>query len=178
MKTIDPNESDVNNNYDMILSKAYWTTPGEDIYLLIQTVDTPSLNALGMTEDAYVSWILDFNGDSTPDLFAKLVKDDNPAYESPDNLTRYYINGVQQDASYWAKGSVIEVKIPASLVPTFNNGKIQMYVEYDNGGGGAESSDDRLPNSGWVKTVPEPMSMSLLGLGLLGMLGAGFRRKK
>lgn len=178
MYATDPNESGIDNHYDMSISRAYWTTPGGDMYLLLQTYDTPSLQPLGSGANAFVYWSLDLNGDNASDLSVRLTREVNvvlPYLPVVDGDFHYYIGATEYGTDYWAMGSVIEILIPSSELTTFDPAKFQMQITYDNAGG---SGDDFLPDNGWQRTIPEPASMSLLGMGLLGAIGIGFKRRK
>lgn len=68
---------------------------------------------------------------------------------------------------------VPEASLSALSLPGLTN-SFRGLTHLDGHGG---SQDDDIPNSGRYTVVPEPGSVSLLGLSLLGLVGSIFRRK-
>ena len=68
---------------------------------------------------------------------------------------------------------VPEASLSALSLPQLTN-SFRGLTHLDGHGG---SADDDIPDSGRDTVVPEPGSMSLLGLSLLGLVGSMFRRK-
>ncbi len=172
----DPAESGIFDYLDVKLLLAQWTTPGGDIYIRTDTVIKPEfIKDSGYLNDAYMAWQFDFDGNGSVDLSAQLIKEVD--FGHADGNIYYYVGGTQYDngvTKYWGKDDVYEVLIPAEKVPVFNPGKFQMRLISESA---SSSGDDNLPDTGWSKTVPEPGSAMLLGMGLVGFVGSLFRRK-
>jgi hypothetical protein len=75
-----------------------------------------------------------------------------------------------------ALNTTVEASFATSLLTSIpapeSPAEVGVFLRLDNAG---EDNDDRLPNSGFQYGVPEPGSMMLLGMGILGLFG--LRRK-
>ena len=122
--------------------------------------------------DASYSWALDLDGDLHSDIIAVLSK----SYYT--GVVTFTINGVDIDAgtgNYWQmSGNNVQVIIPSSYWGSIDPDKFGIYASLDGAGG---SPDDRLPDAGWSRVVPEPASAAMLGMGLIGLFGSVIRRK-
>jgi len=179
----DPNEAAIPDSYDIAsirLIQELGGAPGDDgLYALLTTYGAPSLVDLAFGPPlASISFLLNYNGDADFTdagdrlLFHTALGDGTgQTFEVRDGTGALLLSGTE--GTHFKLGSVAEyfvpfgsggsVPIPSSLLGEAN---------YDNGG---TPPDDRLPDTGFFTPIPEPSSMLLLGLGLVGGV---YRRRR
>lgn len=166
----DPQEAGIGLNYNISALYGVFTGGGVTGDLALRTdvygVATLQKEDALWPNSAYYVWNLDLNGDNSVDVKAILNMDDS-------SNVHYTVNGTEIPANWQLNGGHYEVLIPSGYIGTVDQSKFGIYGLLD---GASESPDDRLPNSGWSHTTPEPGSAMLLVMGLLGFGGA-LRRK-
>lgn len=168
----DPNEPDIADNYDIKEMFAWWDST--TVYIRTDVYGTPTLAKQdpGSFFPAFYQWSVDTDNDSNGEL--TLLYDLS-------GVSLYDITGaspVLLGAGTGAFNNIVEVSFAKSLVPVAlqpaSDFDVSMFARLDNAGA---DPDDRLPDTGWSRTVPEPSSMFLLGLGLIGFTGSAFRKR-
>jgi len=182
----DGNEGTIPDAYDLsgmvLISELGGAAADDGLYVLITTYAAPSLVDLGIgVPRAAIVGNFDYDGNAD---FAGAV-DRFFVHTSPDGsgggqtMTVFDGTGAPLFAgvagTHFALGAAAEYFIPASIggivpiPPTFLT-----FATYDNGG---DPEDDRMPNVGFFTPIPEPGSLSLMGLGLLGLFGGAVRSR-
>ena len=178
INTFDVNEGGVPNlpdSYDMSRVAMFQGagTQGAGLYVLIELYAAPtfvSLDPLAPFDPVFYATGLDLNGDGD---FSDAV--DRTLDFRTLGFTVYDGTGaVVAGAPSGVMGSAVEYFIPSTMFTSFPLGGFNTFSLLDNGGA---PQDDRVPDTGFSTTVPEPTSMILFGSGLLGALGA-VRRKR
>jgi len=173
----DPNEAAIADNYDLKAAYAWWDST--NVYLRADVYGVPTLakQDSGNFTPAFYQWGIDTTGDNVADLnlILELANQDG---SGNDRVALYRISTNTLLGYGPAKlGSIVEASFAESLVPfdlsPASDNDVAMFLRMDNAG---SDPDDRLPNEGFQHTVPEPASAALIGLGLLGFVGA-LRRK-
>ncbi|MBL7068993.1 MAG: PEP-CTERM sorting domain-containing protein [Candidatus Omnitrophica bacterium] len=175
----DPNEAGLNDNYDIFKLGMILENNGDandGLYIGIDLFGTPTLGnypEAGSTTPFYQTLIdINMNGiidGNDREIFFKKVGGVN---------TLTVLDGAGNPVAgtpQWAMGSVIEWFIPASMFSSFPVGGFQTWTKMDNG---AIAAEDLVPDSGWNTTIPEPSSMLLLGIGLIGFAGRMVKKFK
>lgn len=173
---IDPEETTINDNYDIEAMYAWWNTT--TVYVRADVYGIPTLAKLdsGNAFPAFYQWSIDTNKDGISDL--------DLVYNYADlGQVRLYLGGNFTPAGLLGYGTgayndVVEVSFAQSLVPSrlepTTNYNVGMYLRLDNAG---DDPDDRLPGLGYKYYTPEPTSMFMLGLGLFGFAGGVIRKR-
>jgi hypothetical protein len=174
LNVIDSNESNIPDNYDIKRLAMVMETSGggSGLYILSEVYGTPTLSSLDELppiDPVFYSIGLDMNQDGDFSDLADRIVD----YRLSGFSVYNGLGAVVTGASTVATGSVVEFYIPAAVFANFPDSGFSTFALLDNGGA---PPDDRLPNEGTFKT-PEPGSMALVGMGLVGFLGSMFRRK-
>jgi len=176
----DPNEAGIDDDYDIEILYAWWDDT--DVYIRTDVFGSPTLDnidpSLVLTKTMY-QWTIDTDGDEVGDIAAVLLKANYDAVEDNYAVDLYRLDTTAYLGSGIAElGDIVEVTFETSLVPTDlepeSDYDVAMYLALENAGG---DEDDRLPNAGWVHTIPEPTSMLLLGIGLIGLAGSKVRKR-
>lgn len=175
----DPNEIVHLDQYDFSEIRAISDVTGT--YFLVETYATPSLVDFfsGSATRAAISIALDYDGnglftDAVDRLLnhTALANGTGQTFEVRDGLGTLLLSGVE--GVNFKMGSVAEYFIPAGSGGDPIPSTLLGTAEYQDGGAAA---DDQLPDAGFFAPSPEPTSLSLLGFGVLGLLGTSFRRR-
>ena len=173
----DFNEGGIPDAYDFKrMAMKVENSGGSDdgLYILFELWDTPTLAQLPEigADDPFYRTTLDLNGDS---LFSG--NDRRIDFNFGGSGTIVVKDGslvvVTDTGTDVDLDSAVEIFIPKDMFSSFPLGSFQTFARLDNGG---EPADDRVPDAGFSRTIPEPASMILFGSGLLGALG--LRRKR
>ncbi|GEM_PF-2407961 len=176
----DTPEADITDNWD--LSAVYMKViAGNGWFFRMDTFALPTYGGGPGSggEQAFAKFFLDIDNNGTNDYLIDLndrnymglhmvsVYGASPAF--PEIGTAGTSNAIS---------SIIELYVPDSLLSTdvfFDNAgnPFSLAVRLD---GNGDEPDDKLPNSGYLKT-PEPGSLMLVGFGLMGLIGGVIRRK-
>ena len=154
------------------------------IYMLLTTFGAPTLadqDAGATSNTALVELVFDYDGNGllTDAADRRLLHTANTAGTSQtmtwkDGTGALLFTGVE--GTNFKLGSVYEYFVPlASDAGVIAPNTIRGFAFLDNGGGDA---DDHLPDAGFFLPVPEPGSLSLMGLGLLSFFGAYRGRRR
>ena len=184
----DPNEGDIPDSYDFasIMVQHVTGVPGDIIggdpnglYIRFDTYDTPTLehgpNGFG---EAFITLAIDFDGDGVADLFASY----NGGVDAGQGLLGFYDSAVFNMDSLIGYGEVamdeiIEMFIPDEIYLALGlevGDMTGFRARYDDNG---DNPDDSIPDEGFTTPIPEPATLGLMGMGLLGLLGFRFKRK-
>ena len=174
---IDSNEGTISNSWD--ISAIYMKViAGDGWYFRMDTYAAPTFLAQGgSASEADFQFYLDIDSDNADEY----VVDLNGLAHGLAHSTYLYSTHPTVDLGNTGTSaglsSIVEMYVPNSLLSTnifYNNSSdFGIYARLD--GGGSEP-DDYMPNSGWIRT-PEPTSMMLLGMGLIGLFGAGAKKR-
>ena len=181
IQAFDGAEAGIADAYDM--NEFRLINDASGIYMLLTTFSAPTLadqDAGATSNFAFVEIVFDYDGNG---LFTDAVdrrlthSGGNTAGTAQtmvwkDGTGATLLNGVE--GTNFKLGDVYEYFIPIADGGTPVTGSALGFAFLDNGG---EDADDRFPNSGFFTPVPEPGSLSLLGLGFLGLLGNLRRRR-
>ena len=176
VQAFDPNEVGIADAYDISEVRAINDAGG--LYLLLTTYGAPTLADQDATllPRASVGFALDLNGNGTfTDASDRTFQ--HTANAAGTSQTMEVLDGTGASLYFGVEGtdfklgSVYEYFLPGLAFSYTSRG----FVRLDNGG---DDPDDRLPDTGTFTPVPEPASMSLMGLGLLGLFGGAARRRR
>ena len=166
----DPNEAAIPDGYD--ISRVAMQSDALGLYVLIELYGVPtftSLDTLPPLDPVFYATGLDLNSDGDfTDLGDRIFDFRASGFTVFDGS-----GSVVAGAPSAVKSSGVEYFIPAGMFSSFPLGGFNTFSLLDNAGA---PPDDRIPDSGFHTTIPEPTSMILFGTGLLGALG--FRRKR
>ena len=176
----DVNEGGISDAYDISGIKLITDDDGgadDGLYILLTSYAAPSLVDTGVGfPPASIGFNLNYNGDGDfLDATDLLINHTALADGTGQTMTVRSGTGVLLftgvEGTNFKLGSVAEYFIPKSVIGSVSPlpGSLLGEANYDNGG---NESDDRLPDSGFFTPIPEPTSMVLLGLGLLGGIGS------
>lgn len=143
----------------------------DGLYMLWDLYGTPTFTTLDMGGENLVSYqcLLDMNQDGD-----YLDAVDRKIYYTQAGLVVKNGSGtVLTGTTSAAMGDYVEWYIAKDMFSTFPDGSFDGFILLDNGGG---PNDDQLPDEGTFRT-PEPGSIMLLGMGLVGFAGSLLRRK-
>lgn len=175
----DPNEGVHLDQYDF--SEIRGLNDPTGTYFLVRTYAAPSLVDFspGSPTRAAISIALDYNGNGLftdavdRSLFHTALADGTgQTFEVRNGLGTLLLSGVE--GTHFKLGSVVEYFVPLGSGGDPIPSTLKGFAEYQDGGGAA---DDQLPDEGYFQPSPEPTSLSLLGFGLLGLLGTSLRRR-
>lgn len=177
IQAFDPNEGGIADAYDIDQFRLINDASG--VFMLLTTFSAPTLadqDAGATSNTAFVEIVFDSNANG---LFTDAV--DRRLTHTADTAggaqAMTWKNGTGTtlltgvEGTNFKLGSVYEYFIPLSSDPSATVGaSANGFAFLDNGGGDA---DDRLPDVGFFRPIPEPGSMMLLGF---GAAVAGLRR--
>lgn len=177
VQAFDPNELGIADAYDIAEVRAINDAGG--LYVLLTTYGAPTLadqDAGASSNTAFLELVFDYDGNG---LFTdagdrRLLHSADTAGTTQamtwkNGSGTLLLTGVE--GTNFKLASVYEYFVPSEALPS----TIKGFAFLDNGGADA---DDRLPDVGTFTPVPEPASMSLMGLGLLGLFGGAARRRR
>ena len=175
---IDGDEGTIDDSWD--ISAIYMKVIGGDgWYFRMDTWGTPTFTGGpgSVFNQAYFQFYMDIDDDNAPDYLVDLNDMFHTAQQivSVYNSTPTEIGNAGTDN---AISSIIEMYVPDSLLSTdtfFDNVANNPFGIYARLDGNGDQPDDKLPNSGFIKT-PEPTTLMLLGFGFVGFAGT-IRRK-
>jgi len=174
---------DISDDYDlsrvaMIIDKD--GSGGNDgMYILYDLYGAPNLGKLPEITAKYPAFttVFDMNKDgllNNNDRMVVLQKVSGTNTLSVYNASTSLLGTLSSFSVGTGTSGVIELFIPDTMFVNFSSlSDFQTFTELDNGGG---PNEDYVPDSGWSTTIPEPTSMLLFGIGLLGC-GRVVRRK-
>ena len=132
------------------------------------------------SESAYYQWNVDTNNDLTADFYVKLANETSLTGDlNADSVLGMYLGVYQSDWTLLGYGdaamnSIVEAEFPISYVSGLYDEPTDVYMKIENQG---DPNDDRLPDELWTHRIPEPTSMFLLGVGLIGLAGSKVRKR-
>jgi PEP-CTERM putative exosortase interaction domain len=170
----DAQESTIPDAYNLKRLAMILETSGGStgLYILAELYGKPtfgSLDELPPIDPVFYSIGLDMNQNGVYTDLADRIID----YRLSGFKVYSGLGGDVTGGSTVAMGSVVEFYIPSTAFASFPDSGFNTFALLDNGGA---PPDDRLPNEGTIKT-PEPASMALVGMGLVGFVGSLFRKK-
>ena len=182
----DINEVGIPDEYDISSISVISANEGlgtDGLYFMVRTYDTPTLtggtNSFGA--ETFVTLSIDFDGNGTADLFLNY----NGGSEAGSSLLGIYTSPLLTAGSLIGHGTGaigadgFEFALPEHFYQDLGYSVSALSgfrVKIDNNG---DEPDDSLPGSGFTRSIPEPGTMALVGMGLVSLLtGAGARRRQ
>ena len=167
----DPNEGTITDNWDIASARMFQEDSGggsDGWYFLMTTYAAPTFSPGpgGAVDQAFFQFSFDYDGDGLINSASDRVIDFNRLSTGVVEVRNGL--GVSLGFGVGALGSVVELSAAEALFPA---GTPQAFARLD---GQGQEPDDFIPDQGFFTPVPEPTSMLLFGVGLLG----GLARKK
>jgi hypothetical protein len=185
IKGIDPNELTINDNYDIKAVYSWWDS--SDVYIRTDLFGIPTLAKLdsGNYTPVVYQWGVDTLGKDGIAEFNVILELANQTGGQDRVALRKVSDGSligygNAHIGNGGAGSIVEATFSQSLIATagfspVNDFDVGMFMRLDNAG---EDPDDRLPDTtGYIYKTPEPGTMALLGMGIIGFAGSLLRKK-